>query len=106
MRRPRSPVRAEELHTVAEVCAYLKVSATTVYGLVSAGTIASSRVGGQIRVSREALLAYTHRQHVPPVRPGRKTIMTSDQPIDLNSAWRKTDEAMRRRKGVAQNAHA
>lgn len=48
----------DELLTVDEIAAELRVSRMTIYRLVHAGTIPSIRVGRSFRVYRTALTAY------------------------------------------------
>ena len=48
----------EPLLTVKEVAAFLNVAPMTVYRAVKSGALAHVRVGGSIRITREALDAY------------------------------------------------
>jgi excisionase family DNA binding protein len=56
-----------ELMTIAELVATLRVSESTVRRLVWTGVIRSSRVGRQIRVQRDDLIAYLVGQGNPAV---------------------------------------
>jgi excisionase family DNA binding protein len=57
--RHHRPMSALEQHqrflTLREVAELVRISRTTVYGLARSGELPTVRVGGQIRVSRDAL---------------------------------------------------
>ncbi len=55
----------EQLYTVAEVAAMMRVSKMTVYRLVHAGTIHSIRFGRSYRVPRSAI-----REYLEEMNPG------------------------------------
>ena len=48
----------EDLLTVAEVAAVLRVSRMTVYRLVEAGTLPAARIGRSLRIPRPAVDGY------------------------------------------------
>lgn len=102
--RQSRPVRADELHTVAEVSDYLKVVPATVYRLAASGQMTHLRVGGHLRFTREAVLAYLHREQ--PVKaiakPGPQARLQYKS-MDLVGPWRKSDEAQMRRKGIVHS---
>lgn len=55
------PVSPDELLTVREIAAHLKVSTATVYKIVEAGQLRTIRVGESIRCTREDLSQYLTR---------------------------------------------
>lgn len=109
-KRPPNPVRAEDLHTVAQVAEYLQVARSTVYGLIARGELLHRRIGGSIRVAKKDLLDYVfrvpeHKPLAPAGTPGRKSTAALYQDprnlIDM-SVWDKGRAAMRRRKGIPE----
>ena len=51
----REPLRPEDIMTVSEVAAFLKVSTQTIYNLAKRGSLPSTRLGGRLIVLRPQL---------------------------------------------------
>ena len=51
-------INREELYTVHEVEAFLKLKQRQLYNIIKAGDIETIKVGNQYRISGEALLAF------------------------------------------------
>jgi len=54
-------IDAEQLRTVAEVAAHMRVSNMTVYRLISAGDLRAIRVGKSYRIRRADVDAYLNQ---------------------------------------------
>jgi excisionase family DNA binding protein len=57
-----SATLTEPLLNVREAAQMLRVSVRTVYGLIESGRLPAYRVGGQLRLSRDALAAWLLEQ--------------------------------------------
>lgn len=54
----REPLRPEDIMTVSEVAAFLKVSTQTIYNLARRGDLPSTKLGGRLIVLRPQLEAF------------------------------------------------